>query len=487
MERDVAVLYTFKCIMGLELVDLPRSAMECLHLPARFGGAALPSMHKETSGAHLASWAATLAATLEVLRSWRTPAATAIAVEMGAIETSPLPYAQHARMAAAAVHPLTQLPQDTLAFAGRIARMQTPVMRAGVQVPRDTPPSQTPLTAPTFADLKAAPCPGLQSRIAQAAAAHSAHSAFQLIPDVDAAERARFLSRCGHGGAAFLVADKQPQLHPVPADVYRLATARLLGLPHPAVELADCDRCGLHFSSRDLAADHFARCPKSGAYWTAHNTLVAVVNTIIDEAGFAAQRKNEVSNLRPDNTRPADISIVNYGGTFRDIILDVTVPGVVALARNSGIFMTNPGSAARRAESAKFCQDANSSRPLRSVHRFVPFAVEEFGRIGDHAEAFLFEMAKAATVGRSHLLHMPDDSPPKRFFLKQKLKNWRQRISLAVNCAHALVLQRRACPAASRGGRRLPPPHNLFSVTGEERHETMPAEDFQEAADYDDE
>ena len=488
-DRDCAVLYTFKCIIGLELVDLPRYTVESLHLPARFGGAALPSMHNETPGAHLASWAATLAPMLEVLRSWRTPAATAIAAEMGALETSPLPYAQHARMAAAAVHPLTQLPAQTLEFAGRIARAQTPVLRAGVQVPRDVPPPQAPLTLPTFADIKAAPSPGLHTRITQAAAARSAHSAFQLIPEVDAAERARFLSRCGHGGAAFLVADKQPQLHPVPASIYRLATARVLGLPHPAVELSSCDRCGLHFASKQLAADHFARCPKSGAYMRVHKNLLAVVNTIVDEAGFARDRKNEVTNLRPDGTRPADILIANYGGTFRDVIVDVTAPGVIGPARHAHArhvenFIATPGAAARRAECTKFRQDENSSRPLRSVHRFVPFAVEEFGRLGDHAEAFLFEMAKAATASRSHLLHLPDDSPQMRFFLQQKLKDWRQRISLAINCTHALVIQQRACSATSRGGRRQPPPHNLFADAAEEPQDVNPAEDFLEAADY---
>jgi hypothetical protein len=147
-DRDVSVLYTFKCILGLELVDVPRYTMEFIHLPARFGGAALPSMHQEVTGAHFASWAATLAPMLETLRSWRSPAANAIAVEMGSLESSPLPYAQHARMAAAAVRPLTQLSQETLAFAGCIARAQTPVLRAGVQVPRSHPPPTGPLHLP---------------------------------------------------------------------------------------------------------------------------------------------------------------------------------------------------------------------------------------------------------------------------------------------------------------------------------------------------
>ena len=490
-DRDVAVLYTFKCILGLELVDMPRYTQDFIHLPARFGGAALPSMHQEVAGAHFASWAATLAPMLETLRSWRSPAATAIAVELGSLETSPLPYAQHARMAAAAVQPLTQLTQETLAFAGSIARMQTPVLRAGVQVPRSIPPPQPPFTSPTFTDLKAAPCPGLQARIAQAAAARSVHSAFLLIPEVDAPERARFLSRCGHGGAAFLVADKQPQLHPVPNDSYRLAAARAFGLPHPAVERASCDSCSLHFTSRQLAADHFARCPKSGAYCAAHKAAVGVLNTIIDEAGFGSDRKNEVPNLRPDGTRPADVAIINYGGSFRDVCLDVTVPGVLSHVRTSNqsrrFYTSSPGAAARQAEIHKFRQDENSSRPLRSVHRFIPFAVEEFGRLGDHAEAFLYEMAKAATTSRGHLLHLPDDSPQAKHFLQQKLKNWRQRFSLAVNCVHAAFVRRLGCAEKTRWGRRQPPPQNLLYNADVQRQEqeAFAEEDFLEAADYD--
>ena len=450
-------------------------------------------MHQEVTGAHFASWAATLAPMLETLRSWRSPAANAIAVEMGSLESSPLPYAQHARMAAAAVQPLTQLSQETLAFAGCIARAQTPVLRAGVQVPRSHPPPQAPFTSPSFSELKAAPCPGLQSRIAQAAAARSAHSAFLLIPDVDAAERARFLSRCGHGGAAFLVAHKQPQLHPVPDAPYRLAAARAFGLPHPAVERSSCDNCGLHFTSKQLAADHFARCPKSGAYYAAHKVAVGVVNTIIDEAGFGSDRRNEVPNLRPDGTRPADVVIVNYGGSFRDVLLDVTVPGVMAPVRASSqshlYFLSSPGAAARQAEAKKFRQDENSSRPLRSVHRFIPFAIEEFGRLGNHAEAFLFEMAKAATSSRGHLLHLPDDSPQAKHYLKHKLKSWRQRFSLAVNITHAACVRHLACAETTSWGRRQPPAHNLFSHATVERQqkEAFSEEDFLEAADFDQE
>ena len=194
-------------------------------------------------------------------------------------------------------------------------------------------------------------------------------------------------------------------------------------------------------------------------------------------------------NLRPDGTRPADILISNYAGSFRDVIIDVTVAGVVAPARSASHaqYITTPGAAARQAEALKFRQDLNSSRPLRSVHRFIPlFAVEEFGRLGDHAEAFLFEMATAATNNRTHLQYLPADSPQAKFFLQQKLKNWRQRVSLATNCIHAAVLQQRAC-RNPRLGHRQPPPHNLLTVTPEDCQQLIAFPDVEllEAADYD--
>ena len=82
-------------------------------------------------------------------------------------------------------------------------------------------------------------------------------------------------------------------------------------------------------------------------------------------------------------------------------------------------------------------------------------------------------------------MHLPDDSPTVKRFLQQKLKNWRQRISLAVNCIHALILQQRA--AASLQGRRQPPPQHLLSATIEDGRQlgSFAEEDLLEAEDYD--
>ena len=464
-DRDNAVLETFRCIIGVEAAVIPPHVLECLHLPARLGGAALPSLRQEVAAAHYTSWAATLSPMLDALRSWDTPASTGVAMEMACIDTSQLPFAQHARAALAAIMPLSELSESVLAFAGQLTQPHTPVARAGVQTPQQPHTPQPPLKLPTLREIAAAPYTNLAPHIGHAAAARSVHSAFLQI--TVEAERARFLSRCGHGGAAFMVADRQPQLYPIPCDVYRLAVARALGISHPAIQITSCDKCELVFTTPLEAMDHLARCPKSPACHAVHKATVNVFNTIIDEAGFAGDRRNEVLDLRPDNTRPADILIKNFGGTLTHFALDVTVAGVMSAARGGDSrrrsdFLNNPGAAVHRAELLKFRQDANSSRPLHTVHRFSPLAAEEFGRLGAHAQAFLHEMATACAANRCFLHHLADDSPAIKAFVQLKLKDWRQRLAIAINLMHAVMVLERTSRSTQICGDRNPPPSHIL-------------------------
>ena len=199
-------------------------------------------------------------------------------MEMACIDTSQLPFAQHARAALAAIMPLSELSESVLTFAGQLTQPHTPVARAGVQTPQQPHTPQPPLKLPTLREIAAAPYTNLAPHIGHAAAARSVHSAFLQI--TVEAERARFLSRCGHGGAAFMVADRQPQLYPIPCDVYRLAVARALGISHPAIQITSCDKCELVFTTPLEAMDHLARCPKSPACHAVHKATVNVFNTI---------------------------------------------------------------------------------------------------------------------------------------------------------------------------------------------------------------
>ena len=418
-------------------------------------------MRSEAASAHYSSWAATLASTLDALRGWSHPAAAALAAELTCPETFTLPWVQELRLAHAVHQPLCDLPEDTRFFAATLAPPKPSVLRAGVVPPPPTVFPLRPLTLPSPTDIKHTPHHHLPARIAEAAAARSVFSAFQQT-SVES-ERARFLSRCGQGGAAFIVADQQPQLYPIPPDVYRVAVARMFGLPHPAVRTTTCQPCDITFSSPLEAADHLARCPKSPAFHSAHRAITGVLNTIIDEAGFAAERRNEVRGLRPaDNSRPADILIAGFGGALQHLAIDVVIPGVLGYTGWRPTGGSTPGSAARYAEARKFRRDAQSSQPIAAAHRFVPFAVEEFGRLGEHAKALLFELAKAAVSGRNTLLHLPDDAPPVRRLLQAKLRAWRQRLSIAVHCIQAVLVLERYPRGPLMDAQRSPPASHLL-------------------------
>ena len=123
---------------------------------------------------------------------------------------------------------------------------------------------------------------------------------------------------------------------------------------------------------------------------------------------------------------------------------------------------------------------------MRELHRLVPLVVEEFGRLGDHAEAFLHEMAQAATANRSHLQHLPDDHPALTVYLQKKLNNWRQRISSAVNCIHAVFLKERLTKTTERCGERHPLPNNIMQRTWPVHEEQLSFQDQEQLEALDD-
>ena len=104
---------------------------------------------------------------------------------------------------------------------------------------------------------------------------------------------------------------------------------------------------------------------------------------------------SELRGLRSDDTRPSDITWLDFfGPSGKHLLIDTTV---ATLYRKymlaSGRFNT-PGLAAREAENEKFKKDGASSLPTTlGPHRLVPFAIEESGRFGRHAIALLRELA----------------------------------------------------------------------------------------------
>jgi hypothetical protein len=119
------------------------------------------------------------------------------------------------------------------------------------------------------------------------------------------------------------------------------------------------------------------------------------------------------------------------------LIVDVSVAGVCGTSAIHDFGSDRiPGAAARAREREKFHADMTSTRPLALTHRFVPFVVEEFGRLGEHARAILFELASGyATRRLPGLVGSPEWST----LLQRSLRDWRQRFSLAMNGIHASI------------------------------------------------
>ena len=116
----------------------------------------------------------------------------------------------------------------------------------------------------------------------------------------------------------------------------------------------------------------------------------------------------------------------------------------------------------RQAENVKFRQEANARERMRSVGRFVPLGMEEFGRLGRHMQARMHEVAEVATPHRQHLCHLPDDSPQARRFLQMLLKDWRQRLSITVNLMHAIIILERSTRSTPQRGDRAPAPAHIL-------------------------
>ncbi len=100
-----------------------------------------------------------------------------------------------------------------------------------------------------------------------------------------------------------------------------------------------------------------------------------------------------------DMTRQGGIVVLDYHAPGRHLLLDGFVTSV---CRNTRHRETGdiPGFAAKLVEDMKFYADKTSKRPVARIHgglhTLVPFAVEDGGRLGAHAQAFLRALAERA-------------------------------------------------------------------------------------------
>ena len=102
--------------------------------------------------------------------------------------------------------------------------------------------------------------------------------------------------------------------------------------------------------------------------------------------------------LRPgDATRLGDIVVLDFAAEGRYLIFDGVVTTVYRNSILSRVAVV-PGYAAKMVEDKKFKADSDSLRPLASIvggrPTLVPFAMEDGGRLGAHAQAALGILAQ---------------------------------------------------------------------------------------------
>ena len=100
-----------------------------------------------------------------------------------------------------------------------------------------------------------------------------------------------------------------------------------------------------------------------------------------------------------DKIRPGDIVVMDFYAHGRYLLLDGVATTVY---RNMRLRETTevPGYAAKLVEDRKFYADKASERHVARIHggrhTLIPFAVDDGGRLGAHAHAFLHTLAEQA-------------------------------------------------------------------------------------------
>ena len=158
---------------------------------------------------------------------------------------------------------------------------------------------------------------------------------------------------------------------------------------------------------------------------------------------------------RGDNSRPSDIMLLDYHALERHLLLD----GVVTTAyMNTRQRETReiPGYAAKLVEDRKFYADEVSERPVAKIHggrhTLVPFAVEDGGRLGAHAQAFLRSLveravrqgrrSRAQTRGPGKTVLMSDGATQVSLWVHR----WQRHISSWLHLSLSWQLLRLFCP-----------------------------------------
>ena len=117
----------------------------------------------------------------------------------------------------------------------------------------------------------------------------------------------------------------------------------------------------------------------------------------------------------------------------RHLVIDAVMTTVYKNTMLEKVAMV-PGFAAKQAEDRNFLADKTSTRPISVVHGgphiLVPFAIEEGGRLGEHAQALMRSLAIAALAKeRTPPFAMGVEKLTHNMQISMWVRRWQQRLS----------------------------------------------------------
>ena len=143
------------------------------------------------------------------------------------------------------------------------------------------------------------------------------------------------------------------------------------------------------------------RCPNGGMRHLLHARLVGVIKTILREAGVPDAAVVTVARgLRvADRSRPGEVVALDFFADGRHLVIDAVMTTVYMNTVLENV-ATIPSVGAKQAENRKFLADKTYTQPISMVHGgphiLIPLAIEDGGRLGEHAQALLRSLATTA-------------------------------------------------------------------------------------------
>lgn len=217
-------------------------------------------------------------------------------------------------------------------------------------------------------------------------------------------DAARVLSSIGCG-VAYVVSDNH-RVHEVDIADYVHKIRHTLGLV-PEATIPFPHRCPICTVAQDAVrddptndahlamADHVPRCPVRGLTTQLHDIVRSALMQLLKEhTSLSTQNIVVEPTVMTDNARrPAKVMLRNFHGQNKHLILEVEVTSSLT---NIGLSQEarDPGSTARAYERRKILALHANPVTMRGSWWYVPFVLEDCGRPGVQALAFLAEVEK---------------------------------------------------------------------------------------------